>query len=829
MNGKVLVEMTRVGALRCAGLALMLGLGMFSASAQTAPANGWWGAVVESRLTQAGTNRAELVKALNQVAVARREGLAFLVENMSAADLQSLSAEFLLGNLNLAYDGWEQARWHTNVTKELFFNDVLPYACLNEEREAWRAKLREACLPMVAACRTPGEAAHLLNQKVFPHFKVRYDTSRRRPDQSPSESIESGIATCTGLSILLVDACRSVGIPARVAGTPMWSNMRGNHTWVEVWDDGWHFAGAAEPDAAGLDHGWFVEDASKALPDVPQHAIYATSFRRTDTYFPLVWSPGDKSVSAANVTDRYLVKRAVPTAPEESTRLAVKVINADGKRVAADVIVTDLANPVNKCSAPSRSETADLNDFASFKLTPGGKYRVIAQRDGQFSQTEVTLSKSGEQLVTLTLAENSTAVSASAAAASEIIQPLPPKVAAGLTKELSKFFAADAAGQAKWKFPARLEKLLQENEPAVRQAAWEAYRSAPIHTNLQANFAAHLVKSGQYTSPYTLKEVGTRPAKGWPLFIAMHGGGGAPKELNDSQWRHMQIYYKDHPEAGGYLYLALRAPNDTWNGFYDDYVYPLIDALMLQFRLFGDIDPNKVFLMGYSHGGYGAYAIGPKMPDRFAAIHASAAAATDGETTAETLRTTPFTVMVGELDTMYGRYERNLKFKEQVERLRGGRTDIYPVTVTVIKGNGHTGLPDRDLIPEMYPAVRNPVPRELSWLMTDSVVQDFFWLHVPQPGKEQEILASFQNNRFVITANEKVNAATVLLDARLVDFSKPVDIELNGSTTTRKFKPGLKTFCETLARRGDPAFAFSAEFSVAKDANGRLALNPPAK
>ena len=36
-----------------------------------------------------------------------------------------------------------------------------------------------------------------------------------------------------------------------------------------------------------------------------------------------------------------------------------------------------------------------------------------------------------------------------------------------------------------------------------------------------------------------------------------------------------------------------------------------------------DIDPDKVFIMGYSHGGYGAYAIGPKMPDHFAAIHAS--------------------------------------------------------------------------------------------------------------------------------------------------------------------------------------------------------------
>ena len=174
----------------------------------------------------------------------------------------------------------------------------------------------------------------------------------------------------------------------------------------------------------------------------------------------------------------------------------------------------------------------------------------------------------------------------------------------------------------------------------------------------------------QHLSPYTIKEVGTRPEHGWPLFIAMHGGGGAPQELNDSQWRHMQIYYKDQPQVTGYKYLALRAPNNTWNGFYDDYVYPLIENLIQQCVVFGDVDPNKVFIMGYSHGGYGAFAIGPKIPYRFAAIHASAAAPTDGQTSAKTLRNTRFTFMVGEKDTAYGRRERCERFAVQVKELK---------------------------------------------------------------------------------------------------------------------------------------------------------------
>ena len=705
---------------------------------------------------------------------------------------------------------------------------MLPYASLTEEREPWRKGLREKCTPLVAGCKTPGEAAQRLNEKIYPLFKVRYSTGRKRPDQSPRETMGSGIATCTGLSILLVDACRAVGVPARVAGTPMWANMRGNHTWVEVWDQGWHFVGAAEPDPKGLDRGWFIHDAAEAQAQVPEHAIYASSFRRSEVHFPLVWAPGDTSVNAVNVTDRYAAKVA-PTAPDRS-RLLVKVLDApDGNRVEADLVVTDLANINAAQKGKSRGPTADLNDFAAFEVRPGGQYRVTATRGEAAARREIQGSTNGPELITLTLGGTPARLlpKLPAYVPQRVEKPLGAKDTAALTKALADFFTATPEARAQWKFASRWEKLLRSNEPAVRQAAWAAYQTSPIHAADKADFDARRVNFDHYQSPYTVKTVGTRPANGWALFIAMHGGGGAPKEVNDSQWRQMQIYYREHPEAGGYVYVALRAPNDTWNGFYDNYVYPLVDNLIRQFRLFGDIDPNKVFIMGYSHGGYGAFAIGPKIPDHFAAVHASAAAPTDGETTAKTLRNTVFTAMVGELDTAYGRHERDLRFKAEVEKLRGNRDDIYPVVVTVIAGNGHTGLPDRDKITEMYPAIRNPVPRELTWLMTDNVVKDFFWLQVPNPAKQHEILASCRDNRFVVTANSGVTEATVWFDTRLVDFSQPIDVELNGATKTLKFSPHLKTMGLALLRRGDPEFAFSASFTVRQDtATGRLVVRP---
>lgn len=754
-----------------------------------------WPPAVQSALERAGANRAGLETALSRVPKAQREGLEFLVENMPDEDLKTVSPALLLDNVAQAYAAFDAAPWKTAVPGDVFLNDVLPYACLDEDREDWRAGLREKAAPLVAGCRTPGEAAQALNAKLFPLVKVRYSTERKKPNQAPSETIGSGVATCSGLSILLADACRSVGIPARVVGTPLWTNMRGNHTWVEVWDNGWHFVGAAEPDPKGLDHAWFEHDASEAKRDVPEHAIYASSFKRTDLYFPLVWAPDSQVVPAVNVTDRYAV---APAPAADTTRLEVRVLDASGKRVAAPVTVRDIVSGASNWTGTSRGETSDLNNFLTFDVPRGRVYEIdVADGDRQVAQPFAP-GDSASSLAEIHLEPVHT------------WKPLSQKDQGQLAKAFADYFAAPAAQQAAWTFPKGLDKLLLRNEPAVRQAAWDAYKAAPIHQDAHDDFVAHQVRFQQYLSPYVLKTVGTRPAHGWALFIAMHGGGGAPKEVNDSQWKIMETHYKEHPEAGGYLYLALRAPNDTWNGFYDVYVYPLIANLVKEFTLYGDVDPNKVFIMGYSHGGYGAFAIGPKEPDLFAAIHASAGAPTDGETVARTLRTTVFTCMVGGLDTAYGRLDRDKKFTSDVAALRGDRHDIYPVAVDIADGVEHPNLNDRDKVAVMYPAVRNPVPREVTWLMTDDVIHDFFWLRTDDPAKTREIDATCRDNTVTVTTTGG-GTATALLDSRLVDFDKPVTFVVDGKTTTAKLTPSVKTLAETLLRRGDPDLAFTVE------------------
>ena len=756
-----------------------------SAVAQTA--NRWWSSAVEKVLTTSGANRMELEKALALVQVSQRDGLEFLLVNMPEPDLASLSASYLLENIDIAYHGLAAAPWKDEISKALFLNEILPYSCLSEMRDESRKVRADKAAALIAGCKTPGEAAQRLNQKIFPLLNARYSTERKRPDQSPLETVESGKATCSGLSILLVDACRAVGIPARVAGTPMWTNMRGNHTWVEVWDNGWHYAGAAEPDANGLDHGWFAGDAAKAQRDVPEHAIYASSFRKTGTTFPLVWAPEIKWVNAENVTDRYV--SATPTVDASKSRILVKVLDTGGKRVSLPVTLT--ANGETPVTGTSHGETADMNDilgFDIFRTCPPRQYRITVQSAGGAVLRTIMAGMEPQELVTVKL----------------------PSASEGSLERLLD----DRFGDDKAKCQAAKSKLAAMHSPTGAQCAmaWEAYKVSTIHDALRQQFEKKIVATDDRTSPYLWRHVGTKPTGGWALVIAMHGGGGAPKEVNDREWQYMfSTYYKEHPEAGGYVYLALRAPNDAWNGFYDDAISPLVEKLIKQFVLFDDVNPDKVYILGASHGGYGAYVIGPKIPYRFAAIHAAAAAASDGETAGENLRNVRFTSMVGEKDTAYGRIDRSRKFQTKMDDWRkqyGGYAAEFEFPV----GVGHL-VPDHDKLAEMLKYTRNAWPKSIVWAQSDSVLKRNYWVEADKPINGGRIEATVNGNTITLKT-VKQNGIALWLDPALVDFKKPVIVDVDGKIKTYRLNPSLETYCEGSELTADAKLAAQVRVDV---------------
>lgn len=723
------------------------------------------------------------------------ESMEFLLAHMPEHDREGLDPALLEENIRLAHAVFDAAPWRDQVPAEIFRDAVLPYASVDEAREPWRSVLHARCAPLVAGCRTPGDAALVLNRELFPRLGVRYSTARARPNQAPSESIESGLASCTGLSILLVNACRAVGVPARIVGIGAWPHKRGNHTWVEIWDDGWRFVGAAEPDPAGLDRGWFIADATRAVPGDPRHAIMAATWRRTGRSFHLPWNPEASFVPGVDVSQRYAGPRTVP---EGHGELRVRAWRG-GRRVAAMVRIEPVGwqepAPAGPRRGVARDEAHDLNDMLSFVVPAPSAWSIVAD-DGVATATHLVGSDgwSGTDLqIDLSL------------------EPTAPTDDDPIVALARGYFEGMAWAQDDAAL-GTLETRVAADSASARALVWRAFLAARAHGDLERDHQARLVRTADRESPYTVERVGHRPAEGWGLVIALHGGGGAPPEVNDSQWRHMQVYYRAQAEAPGYIYAALRAPNNEWNGFYDHAIVPLVERLIRQLIVCEGVDPDRVFVIGYSHGGYGAFVIGPKQPDRFAAVHASAAAPTDGETRGENLHSLSFSFMVGGRDTAYGRRERCERFAADLRALADAWPGAYPVTFSLLESSGHSGLPDRDLLATLLPQRRPPMPARISWRMTDAVLRTQYWIHAVAPARGGAVDAEILPGNRVRIQARGVPAIALRLDERLIDLAAPLRVSMNGrEERTIPIRPSPAVLLRTIAERADPSLSAVVE------------------
>src|SRR6478735_7223849 len=249
-------------------------------------------ALLTEALTKSGDRKDSLRYVLNTVPKNQLEGASFLIAYMPERDLKSLSVKFIMDQIEGAYKVRSQYSWCAKLPDAIFFNEVLPYCNFDETRDNWRNDFYNKFSPLVKDCKNVYQAIDSVNKNIRNILLVDYNVKRSKVNISPLQSIKEKMATCTGLSFLLVDAFRSVGIPARMGGTPMRTNLKGNHNWVEVWIDGeWYFT-EYYPDA--LNKSWFLADAGKADESNPKFWIYAASYKPKDTYFPLIWNKGSK-------------------------------------------------------------------------------------------------------------------------------------------------------------------------------------------------------------------------------------------------------------------------------------------------------------------------------------------------------------------------------------------------------------------------------------------------------------------------------------------------------------------------------------------------------
>ena len=748
-------------------------------------------------LERAGSNRAEIVRFIEKSQASYgdfgKRASEFLVTYMPEKDLTSLSSAFLEENLKFALKAREEFAWSSQVPEALFLNDVLPYASLDESREAWRPVLYERAKRIVQDETTITGAVQAINRELFNEINVHYNTGRKRPNQSPDESIEQGRATCTGLSIILVDACRSVGIPARITGTPLWTNNRGNHTWTEIWDEKWLFTGSDEYDAKGLNRGWFVGAASKADKTDPKYSIYSSSWKPADANFPMVWSRRDTSVNAFNVTDRYA---AESKSEEGENELLVRVRESKGgERIEVKAELLDELNQIVS-GVVTKAGRADMNDIAALSCKPDATMWLRLSKGNETKR--VPISRNGEGAVTLDLAWNALPDSQSAA----------DSQLAGM----ATWLAVPATVRPKQIPTSVVDGALSKADASVAiQRLWDdlvTRESKPRNEELSAKS----LKVGDHELRFKERVFGAEPEGGHSLWISMHGGGGAPAAVNDRQWKNQIGLYE--PEEG--IYIAPRAPTDTWNLWHQAHIDPLFQRLIENYVICRGVNPDRVYLMGYSAGGDGVFQLAPRMADRWAA--AAMMAGHPNETKPIGLRNIGFALFMGGDDAAYDRNEKAAQWEALLGELRDSDPIAYRHFVRIYPDTGHwMDRRDREALPWMSAFTRNSWPRRIEWLQDDVTHQRFYWVELPdkQVKARQQISAWIEGQTIQIVSPDALNALTLRLSDTLLNLDKPVVVRVNESV---RFDGVVKRSVEEIRRslddRADPQAAATARLNL---------------
>lgn len=404
----------------------------------------------------------------------------------------------------------------------------------------------------------------------------------------------------------------------------------------------------------------------------------------------------------------------------------------------------------------------------------------------------------------------------------------PPEIGSDLTK-----IQAEELGKS----------LMEEARSAGRKFGWDRELPAlpPTLEEMRKNkpkepLRPAVLKVSDFEFPFMLLVKGEKPKSGWPLFIALHGGGGNDKasgphawEVNTREWQAQMMLFERVYEPAG-IYFIPRMADDRKGRWYLDHNQAAFDRIIRDCLLFREVDPNRVYMLGISEGGYGAIRFAGNRPDRFAATNGMAAAEPLDTSPPENMRNVGMRIDIGEQDTMFDRVGLARRMGSKLEELKKTDPDGYDFLISVQTGKGH-GIDYAPGPAWIAQRTRNPWPTRVVWTVRPfdkSVALQSYWLALPEKPAALPLYltASIKDNAVSISAEmespdrksripAKGGAVLVRLNDRLVNLDASVSVTINGKALPPiKTSRRASTMARTLAERWDPNLMFPVEITV---------------
>ncbi|MDF2542323.1 MAG: hypothetical protein K0S47_2041 [Herbinix sp.] len=381
------------------------------------------------------------------------------------------------------------------------------------------------------------------------------------------------------------------------------------------------------------------------------------------------------------------------------------------------------------------------------------------------------------------------------------------------------------------------------DQTAVKEARdiiWQQY----IEEQKQDEVRKREIKEGVMTygdvqMRYGMDIIGEPDEEGYPLYIALHGGGQSDTpDMNDQQWAHMGIYYKNSVSHG--IYVNPRGVRDTWDTHGNPESFPLYDRLIENMVVFHQADPNRVYLLGFSAGGDGVYIVAPRMADRLAATHMSAGH--PNGTSVTNLYNVPIQLQVGMNDTAYDRHKVTIEYGLKLDSLETHYDGGYTHRVFVHKNKGHNFYDnkeedqavladpvawlkgkneseiyaDTNAIHFLKQYKREPLPGRIVWDLGNRGEKRntncFYWLKRNPEVTQGEIIARFDTslNKIIIERDTTEGQFQILVNEEMIDLFAPILVETPKGCASVRANLSEKLIRETTYDRGDRNFQFVA-------------------
>lgn len=151
-------------------------------------------------------------------------------------DLRSIKADYLINNIDLAFDVWKNKPWCKDIGFDTFCNFILPYRIHDEPLSDFRSFFIEELKWLEDSLKDPSnlnEACLLVNNYMYDKYTF-IEKLGIMPFPTAIDMYKFGAGDCELRYFLFISAMRSVGIPVASDFSLQWNHWPGNHSWVTL-------------------------------------------------------------------------------------------------------------------------------------------------------------------------------------------------------------------------------------------------------------------------------------------------------------------------------------------------------------------------------------------------------------------------------------------------------------------------------------------------------------------------------------------------------------------------------------------------------------------